>query len=382
MPLPFRLRRDPVKTLTWIEFGAVVLTSGADLFRVVVASPYGAMVDPIPYIVAAATVVVTAGAIFAIPHSPNRRFFAIAVAIAGIGALGWLPPHGNIVVALAAVLAARLTLAFGIRGSAIAWGAVLVAIVLDTVEQARGSAYASEFALAAYLIFSNALLFALVFGMIAMMAIYAKTTAESAASAERARIALDLHDSLGHGLTTLSVHLENADLLHTTNPQKANAYVKRAAESVAGLLADVRDTVAILHDDVKAAPAPFQTLLDRLHSEFLSTHDCDVQWSVQLAHELSGRVTIALYRVLQEALTNVARHAGATRVRVAIFDTKGAIELRVEDNGRGFSGDPLGRHGLVSMRSRIESVGGDISITSHAGVGTVVFVLVPLEAGA
>jgi two-component system, NarL family, sensor kinase len=92
-------------------------------------------------------------------------------------------------------------------------------------------------------------------------------------------------------------------------------------------------------------------------------------------------VEAALYRIAQEALTNVARHAGARRVTIRLVATPGQVRLVVQDDGRGFdvSRIPGDRHGLVGMRERVELLGGGLEVTSGPGKGTLVEAAVPLE---
>jgi two-component system NarL family sensor kinase len=96
---------------------------------------------------------------------------------------------------------------------------------------------------------------------------------------------------------------------------------------------------------------------------------------------LPPRVEAALYRICQEALANVARHAGATRASVRLVATPGRIRLAVEDDGRGFdpSGVPPGRHGLLGMRERAELLGGTFEVESTPEKGTRLEASVPLE---
>jgi signal transduction histidine kinase len=146
-------------------------------------------------------------------------------------------------------------------------------------------------------------------------------------------------------------------------------------------LNDVRETVGLLHDDVERTTPSFSTLFDRLCSDYAATHDTIVERRVDVAHEPTGRVAVALYRAIQEALTNVARHASAQHVWIDVRGDDRRLEASVEDDGCGISGEPDGRgHGLRSMRERIAGVGGEFSIAGRNGGGTVVRAAVPVEA--
>jgi len=104
---------------------------------------------------------------------------------------------------------------------------------------------------------------------------------------------------------------------------------------------------------------------------------------------LSGPVEVAVYRIVQEALTNSARHADARTVSVLLERRDNALHLIVEDDGRGFDaektlsdGDVERRLGLLGMRERAELLGGNLTIESAPGRGTSVFVQIPLGHGA
>ena len=99
---------------------------------------------------------------------------------------------------------------------------------------------------------------------------------------------------------------------------------------------------------------------------------------------LDGAVRTCLYRVLQEALTNVGRHAAAHRVEVSLSAERGSVRLEVSDDGRGFDAAARGGGkgiGLVSMRERIRQCGGRFSVRSEPGKGTVVVAAVPAAGG-
>lgn len=177
------------------------------------------------------------------------------------------------------------------------------------------------------------------------------------------------------------MQLQNATALRSSDAAKAAAYVDRATATAADLLADVRETVALLHDESAERATPFPTLLHRLREDFIATHDIELAWSDDVAAEPPGRVAMVIYRTLQESLTNIARHARARRVDVRISGTDGAIALSVRDDGGGFeTARNANGHGLTSMRTRVESIGGTFTISSSAGDGTCVQARVPLEA--
>ncbi|HET6895006.1 MAG TPA: sensor histidine kinase [Candidatus Baltobacteraceae bacterium] len=372
------LLSDPLRALVVLETVVMASSYALDVFIATMhvnknpGDPKSLAIYSIEFIVAAV-------ALASIPHRPNRRYVAIAIALCLVpvsvqSASGTLGP-----VVLLAVLAVRLTFAFGFFGTSIAWLLTFTSIMfMPVMKFVAAPTFKHGTDLMSYgillLLFTGVL-----YGVVAMMWLYARQGAAAAAAAERTRIALDLHDSLGHLLTTLGVHLENADRLAPTDVDKARAYIARAGVLASELLSDVRETVAILHDsDLDQSPT-LSSLLDRLRSDFASAHPVDLQWRVALETEPQGRSAHVIFRVLQEALTNVARHAHAHRVGVDVRGDKNAVSVSVKDDGRGFEESDAKGYGLLSMRTRVESVAGTLKIDSQNGAGTSVQATIPLE---
>lgn len=375
-----RFLSEPLRALIWIEAITFVLAIAGDIVvALTVRFSLGPPLAPwlkiyLPLLGA------TAAAIFSIPHAPNRRFWAIGCAIAGSCAIALTPSAGITPFDLLAVLAARLTFAFGLRGAILAWGTAFATLLCNAVEELHLSPTPLTPAEAMFGIYGYSVQLALFFGVIGITWLYANRAAFAAASAERARVALDLHDSLGHALTTLIVQLQNAERLSAAEPQKSADYVRRATVTASELLGDVRETVSMLHDEPETAQAPLASMLSRLHADFSSTLAMHATWKIELAAEPSGRIALTVYRVLQEALTNIARHAKATRIQVDVQANRSNVELYVQDDGCGFSREHIDGHGLLSMQTRIEAIGGTFEVASALGTGTRLHARIPLEA--
>lgn len=125
--------------------------------------------------------------------------------------------------------------------------------------------------------------------------------------------------------------------------------------------------------------------LQLLCKEFQKTHNVEVSFQSDSVEECDERVRIALYRIAQEALSNVAKHANATTVSVHVSHTDSTIALAVEDNGRGFEVETVHMHqgprrslGLISMRERAQLLGGSFQIKSSKRAGTRIQVELPL----
>ena len=198
---------------------------------------------------------------------------------------------------------------------------------------------------------------------------------------ERNRLAREIHDTLAQGLAAITLHLESADALLDSNPPRAQASLRRALELTRANLDEARRSVL----DLRARPLQDQTLpaaLGALVRAFSEEQGIHVGWRHSgSADTLPAGVEAAVYRMAQEGLTNIARHAQATRARVELDITDTELRLRVTDNGIGF--DPNqecepGHFGLVGMTERAHLLDGTLDIASAPGRGTRLTIKVPL----
>ena len=200
---------------------------------------------------------------------------------------------------------------------------------------------------------------------------------------ERNRLAREIHDTLAQSLTATTLQLESADALLDagSSPEKAREPLLRALSLTQSNLEEARRSVL----DLRAAPLEgrslsraLRMLVERWEAE---TGTAARYRAINGGRPLPPRVEVALYRICQEALTNVARHAEAGRADVQLVATPGQIRLVVEDDGRGFdvSTMPEDRHGLVGMNERAKMLGGRLEIRSNPGAGTRIEATVPLE---
>jgi signal transduction histidine kinase len=196
---------------------------------------------------------------------------------------------------------------------------------------------------------------------------YANRVAELATTEERNRLARDIHDSLGHHLAAINIQLEKASAYKERDPRRSFDALNHAQRSVQDALKDVRQSVASLRDDGEAFSFDdaLVTLIQRMrHSEL------DI--SVNKIGDPSGysKLTLmTLYRVIQEGLTNVHKHAGATKVTITLdFSGQNAF-LELSDNGRGFAREgqdsEQATFGLKGLQERLSLVGGQLYISSQ-----------------
>jgi signal transduction histidine kinase len=195
---------------------------------------------------------------------------------------------------------------------------------------------------------------------------------------ERRRLARELHDETGQALTSILLGLKNVE--DASSPESARAAAAELREQIVDTLQNVRRLAVELRpsalDDFGLAPA-----LERLAEAFgeQSGITVDIQTNLD-SPRLAPEVETALYRIVQEALTNVAKHAEATRVSIVVTRRENSVTAVIEDDGRGFgagggTGDGLG---LVGMKERVGLLGGRLALESTEGAGTTVVAEVPL----
>lgn len=197
---------------------------------------------------------------------------------------------------------------------------------------------------------------------------------------ERRRIRRDLHDGLGPALSGMVFGLEAARLRLASDPEGAAGQLEVIAGQAQAVVGDVRRLVHDLRppalDDRGLVGALVQQA-DRLGLELAVTGDLDLAGG-----PLPAGVEVAAYRIVGEALTNVARHAGSPRVRLHLARRPGHLEVEVIDDGRGITPQMTPGVGLLSQRERARELGGSVRVTSTPGGGTTVRACLPLGADA
>ncbi len=201
---------------------------------------------------------------------------------------------------------------------------------------------------------------------------------------ERRRIARELHDQMGQNLTALNVGLKS--LLDGQSRSGLGSRVQHLQELATQTARDLHRVAVELRpaalDDlglVKAIRALIETWSTRYRI------DVDFEAGQYKAAGISSEIETILYRIIQEALNNVAKHSGATRVALVLRRTEEQVQAIIEDDGRGFdarvtsqSGNGSGRLGLLGIRERLGLVGGDFKIESAPESGATLFVRIPI----
>jgi len=207
---------------------------------------------------------------------------------------------------------------------------------------------------------------------------YALRIENQATLEERNRIAREIHDSLGHSLTALNLQLETALKLSQSNPNKANDFLVRAKQLGSQALRDVRQSISTM----RSHPLQEQSLeqaICLLLEDFHHANGFSPICLINLENSLPIELKIAIYRIIQESLTNVSKYARATEVRIEIDKTPKALRLSIQDNGKGFDFQQnTTGFGLQSMRDRALGIGGVFNIISAPGKGCKIMVDIPL----
>jgi signal transduction histidine kinase len=198
----------------------------------------------------------------------------------------------------------------------------------------------------------------------------------SAQELERQRLARELHDETGQALTSILLGLKSVESADTA--EELSAATAALRELVVATLQDVRRLAVELRpkalDDFGLVPA-----LERLVETFREQTGMSVDFEPGLGDErLPSEIEITLYRITQEALTNVVKHAQASRVSIVLTRRSESISAVIEDDGRGFGEAGENGLGLLGMRERVALIGGRVAVESSPGSGTTLSIEVPV----
>jgi signal transduction histidine kinase len=346
-------------------------------------------------------VVEIGGALAASSHqNPRREFDVLAAVLLGLGALALIWRRRAPVAVLGVALATTLTYTVIDFPQGPIYFSLIVAFVTTLLTGHRRVAWASIAVGYVSFLWLGALVgtkeapsLAAVLGLGAWLLVLATTTeivrirrertAESArarseelrlrASEERLRIARELHDVVAHNLSLINVQAGTALHLIHEQPENAEGALTAIKQASKDALDELRSLLDVLRDGAEAAPRlPTPTLAD-----IEGLVERTVAAGIPVDLEISGAVRplplpveTAAYRVVQEALTNVARHAGSARAEVSLSYGPAALVVQVDDDGRGTHGTALraGR-GITGMRERVHALGGDLEAGARAPRG-------------
>jgi PAS domain S-box-containing protein len=195
---------------------------------------------------------------------------------------------------------------------------------------------------------------------------------------ERAWIARELHDDLAQRAVGLAIQLHNlVQGLPGETPERRG--FQQTSDHATDLSRDIQRIAYRLHS-AKLEHLGLASATQSLCAELAQQHNVSIEFVQENISQISADVALCLFRVAQEALTNAIKHAGVPDLSVALRCTKADVELQVIDGGVGFDPKVTGRLGLglISMKERLNLVGGQVHIESKLGVGTTVRARVPL----
>jgi signal transduction histidine kinase len=195
---------------------------------------------------------------------------------------------------------------------------------------------------------------------------------------ERLRIAHEIHDVVAHAMTAINVQAGVAAHLLEGDPGQAHGALRDIKRVSGEALAELRATLDVLRDPGQAASLTPTGDLGDLEGLVAGLRSAGVDVEVDAGElgEIPPATGHAAYRIVQEALTNVARHSGAQSARVKVRREDGAVAIQVADNGRGAGDAPAG-NGVSGMRERVRALGGTISCGPGEQGGWVVRVRLP-----
>jgi signal transduction histidine kinase len=208
---------------------------------------------------------------------------------------------------------------------------------------------------------------------------YALRIEDLATVQERNRIAREIHDALGHSLTVFNLHLEAALRLLETDPAEAKDLLIEAKQLGKAALNEVRQSVSALRSN-PLQTQPLTVAITALVAEFQRSTGITPICKLEFDESISGEIKIAIYRIVQESLTNIYKYAEATMVKIEVTTLDQVLQALIEDNGKGFNLDQnTTGFGLQGMRERAQALGGNLEILTDSETGCRVILRCPLS---
>uniref|UniRef100_UPI0016830CA2 GAF domain-containing protein n=1 Tax=Oscillatoria sp. FACHB-1407 TaxID=2692847 RepID=UPI0016830CA2 len=202
---------------------------------------------------------------------------------------------------------------------------------------------------------------------------------------ERNRMAREIHDTIAQGLAGILIQLQAAEDTDLTDAGDRQAHIAQARHLAAASLAEARRSVRALRPQV-LEETNLAGALTSLMRDLTSNTELQVTYRVQgTPYVLSTEIETNLLRIAQEAMNNILKHAEATHIQIELNYRPDHVQLQIQDNGQGFDYDQLTHletskkgYGLISMQERSQQIGGNLTIASQPGEGTVLTIVVPL----
>jgi len=208
---------------------------------------------------------------------------------------------------------------------------------------------------------------------------YALRIEDQATLQERNRIAREIHDGLGHTLAAQTIQINNALLFWQSNNDKALTFIKQAKQLGSEALVEIRRSVSVLRSNPLQGQS-LESATEKLLKDFQHTTGIELSGKISLPLSLPTELNTTLYRIVQESLTNIYKHAEAKNVIVQLQQEGLMLDLSIEDNGQGFNPTQnTTGFGLQGMRERAAALGGQFNLYSQPGKGCRICVSFPLS---
>ncbi|MFD6097952.1 sensor histidine kinase [Nocardiopsis flavescens] len=202
------------------------------------------------------------------------------------------------------------------------------------------------------------------------------------ASEERLRLARDVHDTVAHNISLINVQAGTALYLMENEPERASEALATIKQTSKDTLVELRAILGVLRTVDEGAPRSPVPGADRIDEVAEAARSAGIEVEVEVAGSpvrLPVGTDNAVYRTVQEALTNVVRHAGADRATVLVDYRPREVLVEVSDDGRGTLGEPAAGNGITGMRERASLVGGTVDAGPAEGGGFRVRARLPIE---
>ena len=205
---------------------------------------------------------------------------------------------------------------------------------------------------------------------------YALKVEELAISKERNRLAREIHDGLGHYLTTIHMQIQAARAVMPKDPERTQEAMETAQRLTEKALVDVRNSVAAL----RASPEESLPLTEQVRDAIKTCEMAGVPVRFNILgspHPIQPQSHLTLYRAVQEGISNICKHAQATQAWITLdYQKPSIVRLFIRDDGVG-AGQMEGGFGLMGMRERVKLLNGEINLSSAPGEGTTLEIVVP-----
>jgi len=205
---------------------------------------------------------------------------------------------------------------------------------------------------------------------------YALQVEEITISRERTRVAQELHDSLGHSLMALTMHIEFAKKICTSNPKKVEEVLAQSEKIAKGSITDLRKAVTLLNTELEVQD--LNTSIEKLIRNFYLVSNLEIAYTKNEGiNELSPFIKTSLYKTIQESITNSLKHGNATEITIKIVTNIKSVEVVITDNGIGCN-NIIKSNGLNGIENRINSIGGATYYFSQNDLGFGIRLFIPI----